>query len=82
MNDFNSILVIDNFDLGKIIHLVEKSFFIIGILLYLVFAIVVVRQISIMKKTIITDLLPTITLLGLAHLILTVVVLVGFLLFL
>lgn len=71
-----------NIDFEKIITFIEKLFFLSGAFLYLIFAIVIIRQIGVMKKTVITDLSPTITLLGLIHLVISIVVFVGFLLFL
>jgi len=81
MNELNPINIRE-INFNTIIYVIEKAFFLIGALLYLVFAFVMVRQISIMKKTVITDLSPTITLLGLIHLIVSIMVFVGFLLFL
>lgn len=48
-----------------------KIFFIIGGFLYLIFAVVVIRQIAIMKKSLITPLSPFITTLGYVHLLIT-----------
>ena len=51
--------------------MVVKLFFIVGGLLYLVFSFVVVRQIAIMKRTIITPLSPLVTTLGYVHMAVT-----------
>jgi hypothetical protein len=56
-------------------------FFIIGSGLYCVFALLIVRQIGLMKKTLITDISPVVSLLGLIHLLLAVGLL-GYYLFL
>lgn len=59
-------------------HLIEnifKDFFIIGAIIYIIFAVVVVRQIAVMKKTLITPVSSFISLLGYIHLALSVLVL-------
>jgi len=47
---------------------VFKLFFVASAILYLVFALLVVRQIDLMKKTLITPISPAITTLGIIHL--------------
>lgn len=42
--------------------------FVIGAILYLIFALLVLRQIDLMKKTLITPFSPVVTTLGLVHL--------------
>jgi hypothetical protein len=54
-----------------------KGMFIIGILIYFIFAIIIVRQIHVMKKTLITPFEPIVQTIGYGHLI--VVGLVGLL---
>jgi len=56
-----------------------KIIFIIGSLFYLIYSFVVVRQISVMKKTLITGFSDTITLFGLINLILAMLVFIAFL---
>lgn len=55
-----------------------KTLFIIGALLYLVFAFVVTRQIQVMRSTVITPFSPYVQLLGYAHLIMALIVLIFF----
>ncbi|NCN87609.1 MAG: hypothetical protein GW941_01795 [Candidatus Pacebacteria bacterium] len=54
-----------------------KGLFILGVLVYLVFAIIIVRQIHVMKKTLITSFEPVVLTIGLTHL--TFVLIVGIL---
>ena len=54
-----------------------KGMFLIGVLIYFIFAIIIVRQIHIMKKTLITPFSPIVLTIGFGHLI--VVGLVGLL---
>ena len=63
-------------------ELVFKWLFVIGATLYMLFTLVVIRQISLMKKTLITEVSPLITTLGLAHFGLAIGVLVYYFLFL
>ncbi len=67
---------------GVLFVLLFKLLFVIAAGLYLAFAFVVTRQISVMKNTLITTFSPTITTIGYAHLILALVVFVSFILFL
>lgn len=69
-NDFNDGKSINQF-LQNLFH----DFFIIGGILYIIFAIVVIRQIHVMKKTLITTFSPVIEIIGYIHLILSVLVL-------
>lgn len=48
--------------------------FVAGALIYLVFALIMVRQIIIMRKTLITSFSPVILTLGLVHLFVSIVV--------
>ena len=52
-----------------------QDFFIIGGIFYIIFAVVVIRQIIVMKKTLITSFNPVILTLGYIHLGLAVAVL-------
>lgn len=45
-----------------------KDLFILGAILYIAFAIIVIRQIAIMKKTLFTTFSPVVQLLGFIHL--------------
>jgi len=45
-----------------------KGMFLLGIALYFVFSIVMIRQIHVMKNTLITPFSPTIQLIGFGHL--------------
>ena len=55
-----------------------KGMFLFGVLLYFIFSIVVLRQIYVMKNTLITPFSPVIQMIGWAHLV--VICLVGVLL--
>jgi len=55
-----------------------KTMFIVGGFLYLLFAILVTRQISLMSKTIATTASANIKIIGLLHLIISIVVLMYF----
>jgi choline-glycine betaine transporter len=59
-----------------------KTMFIISIILYLIFAIVIVRQINVMKKTLITPFSPVVKTIGWIHLMITVGVLLLYLIIL
>lgn len=59
-----------------------KILFVIGGALYIVFAFVVVRQITLMRQTLITSFSTIIQIIGYVHLIFSVLVLLYFLLFL
>lgn len=59
-----------------------KILFVLGGALYIVFAFVVVRQISLMRQTLITSFSTIIQLIGYVHLIFSILVLFYFLLFL
>ena len=59
-----------------------KIIFILGSLFYLFYSFVVVRQIAVMKKTLITGFSDNITLFGLINLILATIVFFAFLLLL
>lgn len=59
-----------------------KIIFVLGSLFYLFYSFVVVRQIAVMKKTLITGFSDMVTLFGLINLILATVVLLAFILLL
>ncbi|MDP2860977.1 MAG: hypothetical protein Q8N98_04690 [bacterium] len=51
-----------------------KSFFVIGLFLYIIFAMIVVRQVSLLSTTIGTDLSPRLKFLSVVHLLASIVV--------
>lgn len=53
-----------------------KAFFIIGFILYVIFAFIATRQIQVMRKTVETPLSGFITLIGYAHLLLAILAMV------
>jgi hypothetical protein len=59
-----------------------KGMFLLGVLVYFVFAIIIVRQIHVMKKTLITPFEPVVQTIGLTHLVFVAIVGVLFLLIL
>lgn len=59
-----------------------KGIFLLGILIYFIFALIVVRQIHVMKKTLITPFSPVVQTAGYTHLLFVGVVGVIFLLIL
>ena len=61
-----------NFNFDTTILILVKSLFIIGGGLYFAFAFIIIRQIAVMKKTLITPLEFEISFLGWLHLALTV----------
>ncbi|NCN83087.1 MAG: hypothetical protein GW947_03920 [Candidatus Pacebacteria bacterium] len=63
---------------GSILLTVFKFFFIVSAALYCMFAIVVVRQVVIMKNTLLTTFSPILQIVGYAHLALAVFVLLLF----
>jgi hypothetical protein len=63
--------ILGNLSITTALLMMVKIFFIIGGSLYFVFSLVAIRQISIMRKTLITPLSPLVTLLGYIHLVLT-----------
>ncbi|MDH5533385.1 MAG: hypothetical protein OEX81_03095 [Candidatus Pacebacteria bacterium] len=63
--------------LSSLLLMGVKGMFLVGVLLYFIFAIIIVRQIHIMKKTLITPFSPVVLTIGYGHLI--VVGLVGLL---
>lgn len=65
-------------DVNNFLFLGVKGLFVIGALLYLAFAFVVTRQIQVMRSTVITPFSPVMQILGFAHLILAIVVLLIF----
>lgn len=66
-------------DVNDLAVMFTKLLFILGALLYTVFAIIVVRQIQLMKNTVVTDFSSVVQLLGYLHLVFALVVVVAFL---
>lgn len=66
-------------DLDGITVTVTKLLFVVGALLYLVFAGIVIRQIQLMKNTVQTDFSPFVQILGYVHFAFALVVLLLFL---
>lgn len=69
-------------NLNSILQLIFKHFFIFGGIIYIVFAVVVIRQIATMRKTLVTSFSPVIRLLGYLHLALSLAVLLFYITFL
>lgn len=82
MNVEQSQIIFNGLTMDGALLLILKLFFVIGGFLYLIFSLVVVRQIAIMRKTLITPLSTTITAFGLVHLIATIASILFFLLIL
>jgi len=61
---------------------VFKTFFVLGAILYFVFAILVMRQIKVMRHTLVTKASPLIKTLGILHFGISLGVLIIFVLFL
>jgi len=72
METINIISQINNVGIESSLMILIKLFFIVGGIMYLIFSLVVVRQIALMKKTLMTPLSPLVTLLGYIHLALSV----------
>lgn len=53
-----------------------KGLFLLGVLIYFIFSILIIRQIQVMKNTLITPFAPIIQTLGLLHMV--AVIIVGF----
>jgi hypothetical protein len=66
-------------DLSSFTVGLTKILFLIGSLLYLIFAVIVVRQIHLMKNTVQTDFSPLVQILGYIHLAFALVVVLVFL---
>jgi hypothetical protein len=64
------------------LHLMLKIFYVLGALIYLLFAGIVTRQINLMRHTVETNFSGTVQLMGWVHLALAILVFVIFLLFL
>lgn len=62
----------------SLFYLFLKGIFVLGAILYLIFSFVVVRQIHVMKSTVITPLSGFMTILGFLHLLLAIGVLLLF----
>lgn len=73
-------LSLSTLDLNNLVLGIFHLAFSLASLVYIIFAIVVVRQIAVMKKTLITSFSPIITLLGLVHLAFAIVVALFFIL--
>ena len=65
-------------DMNDLTLLLFKVMFVVTAFLYVLFAIVVVRQISIMRSTLITSFSPLLTMVGLVHLLFSIGVLIFF----
>ena len=65
-------------DMNDLTLLLFKVMFVVTAFLYVLFAIVVVRQISIMRSTLITSFSPLLTTVGLVHLLFSIGVLIFF----
>ncbi len=65
----------DEESINQFLQNLFHDFFIIGGILYIVFAIVVIRQIHVMEKTVITTFSPVLEILGYIHLVLSILVL-------
>ncbi len=72
----------ENFNINNLFMLLLKLSLIIGSLFYIALAVVTVRQITIMKKTLITETNPVITIIGFVHLAAACILLAYFLLIL
>lgn len=68
----DNVFIFDNFVLDNFIFGLFKNLFIIGGIFYVIFAIVIIRQIQIMNRTLITTFSPVVRLLGYLHLIFAV----------
>ncbi len=82
MNLEQSQMILNGLTMDRALLLVLKLFYIVGGMLYFVFSLVVVRQIAVMKKTLITPLSPTVTMIGYVHLFATIASIIFFLLIL
>ena len=82
MNSNLTLNFINGLTIDSLMMSLLKLFLIVGGLLYIVFAFVAVRQVSIMKKTLITEISPFITTIGLTHLIAAISVVAYFILIL
>ncbi len=68
----------DQASLQNLLEALFKNCFILGAIIYIVFAVVVIRQIAVMKKTVSTSFSPVIQTLGYIHLAAAVGVLLFF----
>ncbi len=59
---------LDNLTTNLILEYCFRIMFYLGAIIYIIFAFVVIRQIAVMKKTLITTFSPVISLLGYLHL--------------
>ncbi len=64
-----------NLQIDKLLQALFQDFFIIGGAIYVIFSVVVIRQIAVMKRTLITSFSPVIRILGYVHLVLSILVL-------
>jgi len=69
------------FESGIVLDLFKYAI-LIGAFLYVIFAFIVTRQISLMKNTLITSFSPVLTLVGWLHLLISIMVFIIFLLIL
>jgi hypothetical protein len=68
----------DSHALDNLLQTLFKSFFIIDGIFYIILSVIIIRQINIMRKTLITPFSPVIEMLGFVHLIISVLVLTFF----
>lgn len=78
----NEILNIPLPSLEVTILWIVKALFLAGAFLYLIFSLLVTRQIDLMKKTLITSMSGTITLFGWLHLLIALLVFIFFIILL
>ncbi|MCA9369745.1 hypothetical protein KC686_01165 [Candidatus Woesebacteria bacterium] len=71
-----------NSSIEELTRLVFKGMFLVAGVLYVAFAFVVVRQIHIMRSTLITSVSPMLLLIGYIHLVVSIIVLLMFFLLL
>lgn len=74
--------VIPDIQLDSVILGIVKTLFFAGFGLYLIFAVIALRQIGLMRKTVVTPLSPIVQLIGIAHLVLAIGALIFVILFL
>lgn len=60
--------------LNNFVASIFKNCFVVGSLVYLIFAVVVIRQIAIMKRTVETSFSPVVQILGYLHLAVSILV--------
>jgi hypothetical protein len=67
--------VANELQINKLLQALFQDFFIVGGIIYVIFSVVVIRQIAVMKRTLITSFSPVIRILGYVHLALSILVL-------